>query len=108
MGNIMRAAYKYMSGYYAVKTLHDLELKITPPNEFNDPFEFSPRVICSSPGREAKRIFKIKAEIKGMYEEERRLGIFGGNFRQYREKMQRLRPALQPAVAARMDEANAY
>jgi hypothetical protein len=101
-------AYKYMSAYYALKTLRELELKITPPNQFNDPFEFSPRVICSSPERKAKRVFKIKAEIKGMYEEDRRLGIFRGNFRQYREKLRKMRPSLVLSVAGRMDEVNAH
>ncbi|HEX7515716.1 MAG TPA: DUF2971 domain-containing protein [Chthoniobacterales bacterium] len=102
------AAYKYMSAYYALKTLRDLELKITPPNQFNDPFEFSPRVICSSPEREAKRILKLKAEIKGMYEEEKQLGIFRGNFREYRERMRRMRPTLISGVAGKMHEANAH
>ena len=35
--------YKYASGESGIKVLQDLRLKITPPNEFNDPFELTPR-----------------------------------------------------------------
>lgn len=102
------AAYKYMSAPYALRTLRELELKITPPNQFNDPLEFSPRVICSSPKREAKRLLKQKAEIKEMYEEEKRLGTFKGNFHQYREKIRKHRTSLISGVATRIHETNAY
>jgi len=35
------AVFKYCDAR-GVSILQDLELKITPPNEFNDPFEFRP------------------------------------------------------------------
>jgi hypothetical protein len=35
--------YKYTSGESGIKVLQDLRLKVTPPNEFNDPFELTPR-----------------------------------------------------------------
>lgn len=100
-------AYKYFSSRYGLEMLRKLELKITPPNEFNDPFEFTPCVICSSPKREAKRILKSKDEIKEMYEEERRLGEFSGNFRQYRARIRKVRASLMRGVAREMPKANA-
>lgn len=80
-------AYKYTSTKFALATLRDLELKVTPPNEFNDPFEFSPHVTCSAPEREAKRILRSKRDIKEMYEQDKRIGDFAGNFREYRERL---------------------
>ena len=100
-------AYKYFNSHYALELLRTLELKITPPNQFNDPFEFYPRVVCSSPEREAKRILKKKDEIKGMYEEDKRLGIFKGNFRQYREHIRKMHPTLISGVARGMPRVNA-
>jgi hypothetical protein len=38
--------YKYLDRY-GLDTIANLELKITPPNEFNDPFEFTPRLTDS-------------------------------------------------------------
>ena len=101
-------AYKYFSSRYALEMLRTLQLKITPPNQFNDSFEFYPHVICSSPAREAKRILKKKDEIKGMYEEEKNLGIFKGNFRQYRERIRKMRPNLISGVAREMPKANTH
>jgi hypothetical protein len=100
-------AYKYLNGHYALEMLRTLELKITPPNQFNDPFEFTPRVVCTSPEREAKHLLKTKGEMKEMYEEEKALGMFSGNFREYREKIKRMRPALLAGVAKEMPKASA-
>ena len=36
-------------GKYGLDILRKLELKITPPNQFNNPFEFKPRNRCSDP-----------------------------------------------------------
>ena len=36
--------YKY-AGESGLRILEDLRLKITPPNEFNDPFEVTPHAI---------------------------------------------------------------
>jgi hypothetical protein len=40
MNQLMRL-FKYTS-HFGLAILHDLQLKVTPPNELNDPFEFSP------------------------------------------------------------------
>ena len=79
----MEVAYKYCDRHGA-EILKTLELKITPPNEFNDPFEFFPRVICSNPRRRAKQIVKTKRHLKGFYDLEKAEGWFVGNYRDYR------------------------
>ncbi len=100
-------AYKYLNGHYALEMLRTLELKITPPNQFNDPFEFTPHVVCASPEREAKHLLKRKGELKEMYEQEKGLLMFSGNFREYREKIKRMRPALLAGVKKEMPKASA-
>lgn len=102
----MDRVFKYCDAY-GVEILRDLELKITPPNQFNDPFEFSPRVICSSPTRKVKRILKNKDELREMFLEDKRIGDFKGNFRQFRERIRKARPNLLAAVKPTMPDANA-
>ena len=42
------ALYQY-SGEHGNLVLQNLQLKVTPPNEFNDPFEMSPIIKCADP-----------------------------------------------------------
>ena len=77
-------AYKY-SGEGGLNILQTLELKITPPDQFNDPFEFVPHVVSSNPKREINRHLKGKDVVREMFEFEKQNGKFSGNFRQYRE-----------------------
>jgi hypothetical protein len=46
--------FKYC-GESGLKVLKNLEIKVTPPNEFNDPFEFSPVVRTKDPKGHAER-----------------------------------------------------
>jgi hypothetical protein len=80
-----RIAYKYFAARYGLAVIRRCELKVTPPNELNDPFEFRPHVIRSLPEREAKRLLTDKRTIKEMYEDDRARGTFAGNFREYRK-----------------------
>jgi hypothetical protein len=41
--------YKYLDRY-GLDAIANLELKVTPPNEFNDPFEFIPRFVAETEG----------------------------------------------------------
>src|SRR5229473_2980703 len=50
----MDTVYKF-GGAHGLTILHTLQLKITPPNEFNDPFEFTPKMVCSDPVRYMRR-----------------------------------------------------
>ncbi len=45
--------YKYCD-HWGVDILRRLQLKVTPPNQFNDPFEFSPKAVGKLPLRAAK------------------------------------------------------
>lgn len=99
-------AYKYFCGRYGLEIIRRCELKVTPPNELNDPFEFRPRVIRSAPQREAKELLKDKRTIKEMYEEDRRRGISTGNFRNYREQIRMVRDSLISGMVRAMPQAS--
>jgi hypothetical protein len=62
----MAFAYKYCSAH-GLDILTSLHLKITPPNQFNDPFEFTPHVVCSNPARRIKRFFNDKTNLTKLY-----------------------------------------
>lgn len=49
--------YKYID-HYAENVIENLELKVTPPNEFNDPFEFSPSTPTDLSIEQAKRLIE--------------------------------------------------
>jgi len=95
----MSVVYKYCDGY-GIEILRNLEIKIAPPNQFNDPFEFTPHIICSNTRRLAKRMVKEKAAIRELYEQDKRQGTFKGNFRDYRKRHKANQPALLKLAAS--------
>lgn len=94
---IMDIAYKFC-GSHGVDILRNLELKVTPPNQFNDPFEFTPRVVCSDPARYGRRLFRKKENLRKLYEGCRSVGTFMGSFRDFRQEVDRKWPALIAAM----------
>lgn len=99
-------AYKYCDAHGS-DILRNLELKITPPNQFNDPFEFTPHVISSSPERELKRVFRDKDAFREMFDEDKRTAAFTGTFRQFKHMMRDARPALLGKMLPLLPEHNA-
>ena len=90
-----------------MEILNNLELKVTPPNEFNDPFEFTPHVVCSSPNRKLKSLLRDKVEIKEWYLEHKQNG-YKGNFREFRNQLNKARPELLANITPKMPEVNTY
>jgi hypothetical protein len=86
-------AYKYC-GSHGVFILEDLKLKITPPNQFNDPFEFTPRMIWSNPLGKATSILANKEYLKLIYAKEKSEGKFTGSFREFRAYSKANRPTV--------------
>ena len=48
-GATPKLLYKYLD-HHGLDAIANLELKVTPPNEFNDPFEFIPRFVAETEG----------------------------------------------------------
>ena len=90
-----------------VDILRNLELKITPPAQFNDPFEFTPRVICSSPDYHVKRLYDDKGGLKVMFQEQKREGLFKGDFREFKKGIRALRQDFRARLVERIPEINA-
>jgi hypothetical protein len=99
----MEIVYKFC-GAFGPDILRNLELKVTPPNQFNDPFEFTPRMVCNDPAHYAKRLFRKKDVLRKFYEMMRREGKFDGAFRDFRTKVDQE----WPAMIKMMDEAMRY
>jgi hypothetical protein len=75
----MGKVYKYCDRH-GLEILRSLEIKITPPDLFNDPFEFTPHVICSSPSQVASEDLPF---LKERYEGDREAGRFTGSFQEF-------------------------
>jgi hypothetical protein len=80
----MSTVYKYCSNR-GVDILNNLELKITPANQFNDPFEFTPHIICSDLEGEARSLFEPQdtAFFNARYLEDKASGKFTGSFPEF-------------------------
>jgi hypothetical protein len=85
--------------------IRNLRLKVTPPLYFNDPFEFTPHVVCSSPNRKFKDFFGDKREQRKLYDQQRSLG-YQGTMREFRRELRKMRPELISQGAPRIPEAN--
>jgi hypothetical protein len=83
----MSTVYKYCDNR-GVDILKKLELKITLPNQFNDPFEFTPHVICSDVEREARNLIQPQdaSLIAELYQKEKASGKFNGSLNEFIEK----------------------
>lgn len=80
----MGTVYKYTPQRGGVAILENLQLKITPPIEFNDPFEFTPNVICTNPRARASAIIRNKEHLRTLYTMMKEDGQFTGNFQQFK------------------------
>jgi Protein of unknown function (DUF2971) len=100
----MEAVFKYCDDR-GVRILENLELKITPPNQFNDPFEFRPRVTCSSANRRFKNLLRDKNELRRMFLAQKSEG-FRGDFREFKKQLRKIRPTIVKALVPRMPEVN--
>src|SRR5664280_402943 len=49
--------YKYSSAKWGIAILRDLRLKVSPPNSFNDPFEFTPQTL--NPLKDVKSAYAV-------------------------------------------------
>lgn len=104
MQSSMPTVFKYCDAYGA-NILTDLELKVTPPNQFNDPFEFMAHLICSNPLRWANEYFN-EAKIRDFYTSGILEGSFKGSLNAFRKQFIANRPRfLKEWIKPRMGEA---
>lgn len=86
----METVYKFC-GAFGADVLRHLELKVTPPSQFNDPFEFTPRIVYSDPLAYASRALSHSHVQKTLYDMLILDGKFVGSFSDFqntcRERM---------------------
>jgi hypothetical protein len=85
--------YKY-AGDSGLKILEDLRLKVTPPNEFNDPFEITPNTRRARPL--AEMIADVRPDSKvfrGVYDDMVADGKYVGSFSQFLKDLPTAIPA---------------
>ncbi len=101
---MIETVFKYCDRY-GLDILQNLELKVTPPNEFNDPFEFRPQVICSNSNRKFKITLRNDQDERAAFAEQKKAG-FKGTARQFRRELRKARPALVAEFAKNLPELN--
>jgi hypothetical protein len=99
----MRNVFKYCD-HRGVNILRNLELKITPPDQLNDVFEFSPHVVCTAPQRIAKEATRDKRTVRESYYHDKNRGFPVGTQRDYRRFWKSQRKELRTALATRIVE----
>ncbi len=80
----METVYKYC-GKHGLTILRNLELLVRPPNQFNDPFEFSPKMSYSDPVRYAEKHLENESVLKWLYESQCSQGKSPGSFSKFKE-----------------------
>jgi hypothetical protein len=81
--------YKYVdTNRRGIDILRSLRLKVTPPVEFDDPFEFAPRVPDDLSHSGAEQILQNPKVLRGAYDLLRSSGRFSGSFEEFRQPEQ--------------------
>ena len=89
--------YKY-SGDSGFRILEDLRLKVTPPNEFNDPFEITPISRRARPLAEMLVDIRKKSEyFRNVYDDMIRDGRYNGSFEKFLKELPSEIPKCYPA-----------
>lgn len=84
----MDIVYKYCRAFGA-DVLRNLELKITPPKEFNDQFEFTPKMICSDRVKLATRSLKNEHVQQTLYKMADSNREFSGSYPEFQQEVNR-------------------
>ena len=83
MSNVPPILYKYIKTDYALAVLQTLKLKLTPPIEFDDPFEFLIRTDNIVQRSLVKKMVKGKDFMRRVYQEARAQGQ-QGSFKEFK------------------------
>jgi hypothetical protein len=94
----MNIVYKYCSER-GLEAIENMELKITPPNQFNDPFEFTPHMIWSDPIAKATEVLKNGVWRRALYDLEHSRGNFPGSYSEFEDYVSRHLPDMASALA---------
>lgn len=102
----MSTVFKYCD-QYGLNILDQLELKVTPPNQFNDPFEFTPHVVCSSPNRYFKVWLEDRDNLERVFLQQTVSGNFKGTFKEFKKHLKNNKSTYISNLIPKMPELNA-
>lgn len=94
----MEIVYKFCDKY-GLEILRNLELKVTPPNQFNDPFEFTPNNFCSDPVGYATKNLEREPALQILYRMLQHKGKFSGSFEEFKKIAKRDKDKWVPILA---------
>jgi hypothetical protein len=90
-----RILYKYCDPG-GIDVLANLRLRVTPPNRFNDPFEFEPKLTATLSRSRVKRMVIPKDRLREVWADLCEKGRFRGSFRDFRRlARERLSPLVE-------------
>lgn len=102
----MKVLYKYVASR-GIDILDRLRVKVTPPNQFNDPFEVTPR---SCTPHTKQRLLCDRKRSRKVYEMMRAAGDFSGSWSQFKHGLpravDRTLPQIQAALRAQENVGN--
>lgn len=81
--SIPDTVYKYCD-QRGIDIVENLRLIVTPPNQFNDPFELTPHALSKLDRRTARHTALDKDGLRKMYEAGKASGKFAISFREFR------------------------
>jgi hypothetical protein len=81
----MEIVYKFC-GKYGLDILNNCKLKVSPPSQFNDPFEFTPQMTCTN----VAAYLRSERVCKWFFEIARSENGFSANFTQYQARYLKL------------------
>src|ERR1039457_4824173 len=84
----MDTIYKYC-GKHGLTILRQLELLVRPPNQFNDPFEFTPKVVYSDRALYAKRVLDLEPVREWLHQLYLK-NNFRGTFNEYQKEAENI------------------
>lgn len=88
-----RILYKYCDPR-GIDILENLRLRVTPPNRFNDPFEFAPKLTATLSRSDVKRLLFQKDKLREMWADMHNSGKFKGSFKDFRRSVRERLPQL--------------
>ncbi len=70
----MTPAFYYKYTKHSLETLQELQLKVTPPNALNDPFEFRPSIQAEMTRKKIEQLLQNDAELRKLHAQWRKEG----------------------------------
>jgi hypothetical protein len=97
VNSLPKVLYKYCNRW-GIDILQNRRLKVTPFNEFNDPFELAPRMRQDFNFEDARAAINDLDFQRALYARSVGLGQFAGSFEAFTEMIAVVKPVWQPSL----------